>query len=221
MVAVVTVVAGIATLATNKLQDVFAKADPNDSDLERLLAAWRLDLRDRRAALTRLKAEELDLLAREPAVDAKLLRGKNRVAGELRSIYGEPVALYVRQDWPKAKQATSLTLLMTADGEYVYRQRGGSTQLEIDGGAVGQLQGGHLRAPGAATPSAALVGQSDGRTVHVDRGERTLGILLREDAARQVVPRAFEFVDLREPGDRGVLEALTGHYLLTQNRETA
>lgn len=218
MVAVVAVVAGLATATTNKLHGVFTGGKPSDKGLQRTLDEWRLALKATRAALVRLKPGEMDLLALDLAEDRKLLKARNRRAGYFQTIYAENVALYVRHDYPRAKVRESVTLVQTADREYVFRQRGADTFVTIDGGPVGVLRGGELSpSNGQGRPVAMITPQRDERTLHVDRGERTLGILVRPGLSRQVVPRAFALVDLREDDDRRFLEALTFEYLLSES----
>lgn len=217
MVAVVTVVAGLATVTTNKVHAALTGGTPKPKRLQGLLEGWRLELRQARRQLTTLKPMELDLLAQRPEADRKLLRARNRTAGHFRSIYREDVAHYVRQEYPKAKSPAGLTLVQTSQREYVYRLAGAETLLTIDGGPAGALRDGVLHAPGGGPVRARLVPQADGRTVHVDAGERTLAILLRPGKGTGIEPRAFEFVDLRADGDRALVEALTFHFLLTEN----
>lgn len=217
MVAVVTVVAGLATVTTNKVHAALTGGTPKPKRLQGLLDEWRLALREARRQLTTLKPTEMDLLGQAPEPDAKRLRARHRIAGTLRTIYREDVAHFVRQDYPKAKTPTSLALVQTADREYVYRRTGDQTFVTIDGGPGGIIVGNVLRAPGGAAERARLAPQRDGRTVHLDAGDRTLAILLKPGSTQAIEPRAFEFVDLRADGDRELVEALGFHFLLTEN----
>ena len=217
MVAIVSVIAGVATVTTQKVQGMLAAGDPKDKGLQALLKEWRAGLADQRAALMKLKRAELDLLALHPNVDAKLLRAKHRTAGAIESIYAEPVGYFVTQGFPRAKRPHRLTLVATADGDYVYTQRGDETHVTVAGRAFGVIERGALTPAGKAEPTVRLLPQSDGRTVHVDTPARTVGILLRPEARAQVVPRAFEFVDVNTDAERRLLEVMTYYYLLTEN----
>ncbi len=219
MVAVVSVIAGLATATTNKLHGVFTGGVPKEKGLQRTLEEWRSKLVEVRRALVRLKPAELDLLALAPSEDRKLLKARNRKVGFLQTIYGENVAAYVRQEYPRAKEAQSMTLVQTVDREYVFRQRGERTFLTIDGGPAGSIYRDALHAVNGAAVTAALVPQRDERTVHLDRGERTLAILVRPGVSRQVVPRAYALVDLQQDDDRRLLEAMTAYFLLNQNSD--
>lgn len=219
MVAVVTVVAGLATVATNRVHLALTGGTPKPKRLQSLLDGWRLELRERRRGLRRLKGEEMDLLGLEPEVDPKLLKARDRTAGNLRTIYREDIAHFVRQDYPRAKTPTSLTLVQTADREYVYRRTGEQVFLTVDGGPAGVLEGWTLRAPGGDPERARLERQPDDRTVHLDVGARTLAILLLPGVSQAIEPRAFEFVDLRAQGDRELIEALGFYFLLSENLE--
>ena len=217
MVAVVTVVAGLATVATNRVHLALQSGTPKPKRLQSLLDGWRLELRERRRELRRLKAGEMDLLGLSPAVEPTLLKARNRTAGHLRTIYREDIGHYVRQDYPRAKVPTFLTLVQTADREYVFKRVGEEVFLTIDGGPAGVLVGGKLYAPNGGTERARLEPQADGRTVHVDAGDRTLAILMTPGASQAIEPRAFEFVDLRADGDRELVEALGFHFMLNEN----
>ena len=217
MVALVSVIAGVATVTTQKVHGMLTAGDPKEKGLQALVRDWRAGIEERRAKLTKLKRAELDLLALNPSTDAKLLRAKHRTAGAIESIYGEPVGYYVTQDFPRAKRPHRLTLVATADGDYVYTLRGAETHVAVAGRAFGVIEQGALVPAGKVTPVARLLPQSDGRTVHVDTDARTIGILLRPGTRAQVVPRAFEFVDIHTDQERRLLEVMTYHYLLTEN----
>ena len=217
MVAIVSVIAGVATVTTQKVQGMLAVGNPKDKGLQSLLKDWRAGLAERRAKLTKLKRAELDLLALHPKVDAKLMKAKHRTAGAIESIYAEPVGYFVTQAFPRAKRPLRLTLVATADGDYVYTQRGDETHVTVAGRAFGVIEAGALVPAGKVEPAARLLPQSDRRTVHVDTPTRTVGILLRPEARAQVVPRAFEFVDVNTDAERRLLEVMTYYYLLTEN----
>ena len=217
MVAVVTVVAGIVTVTTKQLHGVFSGGTPKDGKLHDLLVAWRSDLQPQREQLIVLKQEELDLLAQKPDTTARLLKARNRITGFLQTIYQENIAVFVRQSFPKASIPTELLLIQTKTNEDIYRQQGDQVFISINGTPEGILLRDEFIPAGAAQPTLKLVAQSDRRTVHLDAGERTLAILLIPEASRQVVPRAFEFVDLQNQGDRMMLEALSFYYLVSQN----
>lgn len=217
MVAIVTVVAGLATVTTNKVHRALTSGTPKPRALQTTLDKWRLVLRERRGELRPLKPSEMDLLAQAREPDAKLLAGRHRDAGYLRTIYQERVAQFVRERYPRAKVPTGLTLIQTTDREYVYKENGDAVFVTVDGGPAGVMRGDTLYAPGGETPRARLVEQSDGKTVHLDVGERTLAILLRPGSSRAIEPRAFQFVDLREQGDRELVEAMGFHFLLAEN----
>ncbi len=217
MAAIVTVVAGIATVTTQKLHAMLSTAEPKDKGLQTLVKDWRSILKDNRGGLTKLKRAELDLLALEPAVDAKLLKAKYRTVGTLQSVYREPLGYWVKQEFPKAKRAFRLTYLSTAAHEYVFTLRGSETHVTLDGQPFGVIERGNLTLAGQVQPVVKLVPQRDGRTVHVDSGDETLGILLRPGVRAQLVPRAFEFVDVNTDAERQLLELITYHYILTEN----
>ena len=217
MVAIVTVVAGLATVTTNKVHRALTGGTPKPRALQSSLDEWRLELREHRGRLRPLKAAEMDLLAQAVEPDAKLLAGRSRDAGYIQTIYREHIAQFVRERYPRAKTTTDLTLVQTTDREYVYKHSGDDVFVTVDGGPAGVLRGDVLYAPGGETERARLAAQPDGQTVHLDAGARTLAILLRPGASRAVEPRAFQFVDLREQGDRELVEALGFHFLLTQN----
>ena len=213
MAAVVSVVAGIAVVTTSKLHDLFGGGTPKDKKLASLADEWRLGLREQRASLSKLKTEELDLLGQELLYERKLLKSRNREAGSIVTIYKEPVAVFVTEDFPKAKVPMRLTLVQTPTSEYLFRQEGATWRVSIDKAPPLVLRDGELtRADSAAV--AKRIRMRDGRTLHVDRGERTLAILLEKGVSKKVAPRAFEFVDVREDGDRNLLEVLTFDYLL-------
>ncbi|MFK8055008.1 MAG: hypothetical protein AB8F78_02710 [Saprospiraceae bacterium] len=217
MVAVVTIVAGIATVTTKQLHSVFSGGTPKDTQLKSLLAKWREELVPERTELISLKDEELDLLGQKPAVDRKLLKAKNRTAGRIQTIYQENVAVFISQAFPKAKVDTNLILIQTKGAEYVFRKQGLDVFVAINGSPEGILRGDEFTPAGTSTPTARLETQPDQRTVHADAGNRTLGILLVAGIGNQVVPRAFEFVDIQSVADRSMLETLTFYYLVTQN----
>ncbi len=221
MAAVVTVVAGIATVTTQKVHAMLSSGEPKDKGLQAMVKDWRGELRDGRSGLTKLKRAELDLLALEPVVDAKLLKGKHRTAGTLQSVYREALGYFVRQNFPRAKRAYQITYLTTATHEYVFTLRGTETHVTLDGQPYGVIEKGALTSAGKVGIAAQLVHQRDGRTVHIDRGEDTLGILLRPGVRAQLVPRAFEFVDVNTDTERQILELMTYHYLLTENLPAA
>ena len=217
MVALVSVIAGVATVTTQKVHGMLTAGDPKEKGLQALVKEWRAGLETHRSKLTKLKRAELDLLALDPAVDGRLLRAKHRTAGAIQSIYAEPVGYFVTQDFPRAKRPHRLTLVATADGDYVYTRRGEETHVSVAGRPFGVIERGALVPAGKVEPVARLLPQSDGRTVHVDTDARTIGILLRPGTRAQVVPRAFEFVDIHTDPERRLLEVLTYHYLLTEN----
>lgn len=217
MVALVTVIAGVATVTTQKVHGMLTAGDPNEKGLQALVKEWREGLEARRGKLTKLKRAELDLLALDPSVDAKLLRAKHRTAGAIESIYAEPVAFFVTQEFPRAKRPHRLTLVGTCDGDFVYTQRGEEIHVSVAGRPFGVIERGALIPAGKVEPVARLLPQSDGRTVHVDTDDRTIGILLRPGTRAQVVPRAFEFVDVHTDAERRLLEVMVYHYLLTEN----
>lgn len=220
MVAVVTVIAGIATATTKQLHSVFSGGTPKEAQLKAMLAGWREDLREERSTLIKLKEEELDLLGQLPVVDRKFLRAKNRSVGRLQTIYQENVAVFIEQTFPKAKVDTSLTLVQTKDTEYVFRKQGQDVFIAINGSPEGILRGEEFIPAGSSDVSARLVAQPDNRTVHVDKDNRTLGILLIAGVSNQVVPRAFEFVDVKSSADRTMLETLSFYYQITQNLDS-
>lgn len=220
MVAVVTIVAGIATVTTKQLHSVFTGGTPKDNQLKELLAAWRTDLNDEREALIKLKSEELDLLGQQPSLDRKFLKAKNREVGRIQTIYQENVAVFVSQNFPRAKVDTSLILVQTKDSEYIYRKQGIDTFVSINGSPEGILRGDEFIPAGKMKGTARLEAQPDQRTVHADMDGRTLGILLVSGIGNQVVPRAFEFVDIKSTADRTMLETLTFYYLITQNLDS-
>ncbi len=217
MAAIVTVVAGIATVTTQKVHAMFSGGEPKDKGLQAMLKDWRGELKKDRSGLTKLKRAELDLLALEPVIEPKLLRAKHRKVGTIQSVYREPLGYWVRQEFPRAKRPYAMTYLTTATHEYVYTLRGTETHVTLDGEPYGVIEQGRLTLAGRAEATARLVPQRDGRTVHVDRGEATLGILLKPGVRAQLVPRAFEFVDVNTDEERQVLELMTYHYLLTEN----
>ena len=216
MVALVAAVAGVATVTTQKLHEAFGGGTPKDRDLQQSLADWREQLRSERASLMRLRRGELDLLGQLPRVD-KARRRSRVTGGTLRSIYDEPVALFRRRDYPKAKIPQALTIVLTANNEYTYRQRGDETLVTVDGEAFGALRQNRLYPPGKVEALATVERQTDGRTVHIDHGDHTIGILLLPGASRLAAPRAFEFVDCDTDGERVLLEVLGFHFLLTEN----
>jgi len=220
MVAVVTVIAGIATATTKQIHSVFSGGTPKDAQLKALLKAWREDLREVRGELIRLKDEELDLLGQVPAVDRKFLKAKNRDVGRIQTIYQENVAVFIAQKYPKAKIPTSLTLVQTKDAEYVFRQQGQDVFVTINGSPEGILRGEEFIPADKSTAIASLEAQPDARTVHADMENHTLGILLVAGLSSQVVPRAFEFVDVKSAADRTMLETLTFYYLITYNLDS-
>ena len=217
MVALVSVIAGVATVTTQKVHGMLSAGDPKEKGLQALVKDWRAGIEERRSKLTKLKRAELDLLALNPVADAKLLKAKNRTAGAIQSIYAEPVGYFVTQAFPKAKRPHRLTLVATADGDYVYTRRGEETHVSVAGRPFGVIERGALVPAGKVEAVARLLPQSDGRTVHVDTDARTIGILLRPGTRAQVVPRAFEFVDINTDAERRLLEVMTYHYLLTEN----
>ncbi len=217
MVAVVTIVAGIATVTTKQLHSVFSGGTPKADQLKSMLAAWRAELTEERTALIKLKDEELDLLAQKPASDGKFLKAKHRSVGRIQTIYQENVAVFIYQQFPKAKIDTSLILIQTKSAEYVFRQQGIDTFVSIDGSPEGILRSNKFIPAGGSDALAKLEEQPDQRTVHIDKHDRTLGILLIAGIGNQVVPRAFEFVDVQSEEDRTMLEMLSFYYLLNQN----
>ena len=217
MVAVVTIVAGIATVTTKQLHSVFSGGTPKADQLKSMLAAWREELTEERTSLIKLKDEELDLLAQKPASDRNFLKAKNRQVGRIQTIYQENVAVFIYQQFPKAKVETNLILIQTKGSEYVFRQQGTDTFVSIDGLPEGILRMNEFIPAGASTPQASFEEQPDQRTVHVDRNQRTLGILLIAGLGNQVVPRAFEFVDVKSQEERTMLELLSFYYLLNEN----
>jgi len=216
-VAVVTIVAGIATATTKQLHSVFTGGTPKETQLKALLAGWKEDLSEERNALIKLKEEELDLLGQVPSVDRKFLKAKHRDVGRIQTIYQENVAVFIHQKFPKAKVDTSLILVQTKTSEYVFREQGQDTFVAINGSPEGILRNNEFTPAGKSSSSARMVAQPDNRTVHIDKGDRTLGILLVSGVGNQVVPRAFEFVDLKSAEDRTTLESLSYYYLITQN----
>jgi len=220
MVAVVTIVAGIATVTTKQLHSVFSGGTPKDTQLKALLAKWREELSEERNELISLKDEELDLLGQQPAIDRRLLKAKNRKAGRIQTIYQENVAVFIAQQFPKAKIETNLILVQTKGHDYVFRKQGLDTFVAINGSPEGILRGNEFTPAGASDALARLEAQPDERTVHADKENRTLGILLVAGVGNQVVPRAFEFVDIQSSADRTMLEVLTFYYLITQNLES-
>ncbi len=219
MVAVVTIVAGIATVTTKQLHSVFSGGTPKSDQLKSMLTRWRGELTEERAALIKLKDEELDLLAQKPSTDRKFLKAKNRTVGRIQTIYQENVAVFIYQQFPKAKTETSLILIQTSSSEYVFSRQGQDVFVSIDGSPEGILQRNEFTPAGESKPLAKFEEQPDQRTVHVDKNDRTLGILLIAGVGNQVVPRAFEFVDMQNPEDRTMLEMLSFYYLLSQNLE--
>ena len=217
MVALVSVIAGVAAVTTQKVHGMLTAGDPKEKGLQGLVKEWRAGLEGRRGKLTKLKRAELDLLALDPVSEPKLLKAKHRTAGAIQSIYAEPVGYFVTQDFPRAKRPHRLTLVATADGDYVYTRRGDETHVSVAGRPFGVIERGALVPAGKVEAVARLLPQSDGRTVHVDTDARTIGILLRPGTRAQVVPRAFEFVDVNTDAERRLLEVMTYHYLLTEN----
>jgi len=140
MVAVVTIVAGIATATTKQLHSVFTGGTPKESQLKSLLAGWKEDLRQARADLIKLKEEELDLLGQLPVVDRKFLKAKNRDVGRIQTIYQENVAVFIQQKFPKAKVDTNLILVQTKSAEYVFRQQGPDVFMTFNGSPEGILR---------------------------------------------------------------------------------
>ena len=218
MIGMVTVVAGLATLATRKLYQLFSYPSAKPRDQTRALQQWRSTLEPMRLNLIRLDKAELDLLARDPEPDKRLPSGRDREAGRLQSIYGEAVAYYVRQRYTQGKHAgLGLLMVLTKTEEFVYRTSAtGATQIEHEGQALGTLDvAGHLQLT-ETSESVRLVAQSDQRTVHVDLDGRTLGILYRPEVKMGVVPRAFEFTAVdAHPKHRTILEAMAYYYVLS------
>ena len=217
MVAVVTIVAGIATVTTKQLHSVFSGGTPKADQLKSMLSVWRGELTEERTALIKLKDEELDLLAQKPSFDRKFLKAKHRSVGRIQTIYQENVAVFIYQKFPKAKIETSLLLIQTGSSEYVCNRQGQDVFVSIDGSPEGILLNNEFTLAGSSTPLARFEAQPDQRTVHVDKKDRTLGILLIAGIGNQVVPRAFEFVDVHDQEDRSMLELLSFYYLLSQN----
>lgn len=218
MIAVVTVVAGVATVTTNKLHQAFSSATPKAKTLRELLTQWRERLSEKRADLTKLKVAELDLLSYEVTRELKLLSGRNRDVGYFNTIYKEPVGYYVRQRYPKAKSPHALTLVQTQRFEIVYRQVAGVVTVDIDGAARFRLSDAGELTDLTGAPRAARTLQRDERTLHVDTAAgKTLGILHRAGGGNRTALRAFEFVDVDDDVELLLLTVLTYDYLLSQN----
>lgn len=222
MVAVVSVVAGIATVATRELHGLFGGNALRAKDIPKTLAAWRELTEPLRGKLTRLKAGEYDLLGARLSDPLKLLRGKGRRAGYVQTIYGEPVAVFAQRDFPGGKAPAKLTLVQNRDSEYVYHAVAGGETLSWNGTEIGHVDEATQTLTHGGEVVVRLVPQRDGRTVHLDAAgpdEHTLAIFLLHAAERAVAPRAYEFVDLRTPEDRVLLEAMTYRFLLAQNSD--
>ena len=164
----------------------------------------------------KLRRGELDLLAQQPVLD-KQKRRSNLTTGSLQSIYQEQIALFRRLDFPKAKVPQSITIVQTSTTEYVYRERGSEVLISVDGEAFGAFRQNKFYHPGKVDVVAELEPQRDDRTVHVEHGSHTIGILLRAGTSRLAAPRAFEFVDCDSDDERMLLETLSFLFLLTEN----
>ena len=218
MAGVVAVAAAVATVTTKKLYGIFSKGDPKDTTLQQSIKEWRAAVDQRSANLVELKDKELDLMAQEIQQDRSWLKAKDRISGNFMSIYKEPIAYFVHQNYPKAKNRFNLLYVRTSRHEYIYRRNGNEVFISKDGSALGIFNQECLVQPGNGSTLAELIPQSDNRTLHIDRNRRTLAILYTpQRASGQVVPRAFEFIDIEEQDDRIWIEALTFLYLMEQN----
>ena len=214
MAAAVTVVAGLATVATKKVHEMFSGGTPKQKRLDTLLSEWRAALAERNDGLVTLRDHELDLLALQPELDGKWLRAKFRTTGTVQSIYAEDVAVFIDQTFPKAKEPMRLLLVRTAGYELVFRTKGTTTFVSMDGRPFGRIVEGVLTLE-SIRGEAELIAQRDGKTIHLDSEGRTLAILMQPDTHRQVVPRAYEFVDLEQPSDRLLVDTLTYWHILS------
>ncbi len=217
MAAVVAVVAGVATVATSKLHNIFTGGAPNVAGLQKLVDDWRSKLRDAQPDLLRLKDKELDLLGAKLAPERSLLKGSNREAGYIQTVYKENIAHYVRQQYPRAKTGTELSLIQTKTAEIVYRTAGAERFVTLNGKPFGVMDNDVLRSQLGEEELARRVPQRDGRTIHIDAKGKTLAIAVIGGLGQADAPRLYEFVDVDSDRERLLLEVMSFDFLLSQN----
>ena len=139
--------------------------NPESKAFKRLLESLRARLKKQSTNLVPWDHEMPGLLSLNRINEKKRGWFDPVSSGQLTTIYQEPVLSYVTQNAGKVR----LTLARTSDREFILRQKGGETEIWLNGQPFGLFANGALLAPGK---SARILARLD------DRGDETQSPLL-------------------------------------------
>ncbi len=160
-----------------------------------ILKEMRADMAKWKGDLVPVGKEELELFSLSQ--DKKVLRTgmRTQAKGIFTTIYHEPVLAYSYRKF-YGKKDNNLLLAQTANNEFVYWTRNGTTHLTIDGQEVGTIQAdGRLVGRRTGKEIAQLAPPDESRYLPIRVHEREVGSLTSSESSKKgPSERAFEFI---------------------------